>query len=52
MRRDFEDRFSVTRQAEQYEQLYRRLIETHGGNGNHRPLHRPCPPRNPLTHAA
>jgi len=52
VRRDFEDRFSVTRQAEQYEQLYRRLIETHGVNGNHRPLHRPCPPRNPLTHAA
>jgi glycosyltransferase involved in cell wall biosynthesis len=55
VRRDFEQRFSVTRQAEQYEQLYRRLIDVHtdpAAQDGNRPLHRPCPPRDPLLHAA
>lgn len=52
VRHDFEQRFSVSRQAEQYEQLYSRLIEAHNGHGSRRPLHRPCSPRNPLLHAA
>jgi len=55
VRRDFEQRFSVTRQAEQYEQLYRRLIDSHddpSAQDGHRPLRRPCPPRDPLLHAA
>jgi glycosyltransferase involved in cell wall biosynthesis len=49
VRRDFEQRFSVSRQAEQYEQLYRHLIDVQAGQ---RPLHSPCPPRDPLLHAA
>ena len=52
IRHDFEQRFGVTRQAEQYEQLYRRLIEAHDSNGSHRPLQRPCSPRDPQLHAA
>jgi glycosyltransferase involved in cell wall biosynthesis len=55
VRHDFEQRFSVTRQAEQYEQLYRRLIDAYADpavQGGNRPLHRPCPPRDPLLHAA
>jgi glycosyltransferase involved in cell wall biosynthesis len=55
VRRDFEQRFSVTRQAEQYEQLYRHLIDVHkdpGAQDSNRPLHCPCPPCDPLLHAA
>ncbi|MEX0589408.1 MAG: glycosyltransferase family 4 protein [Cyanobium sp.] len=52
VRRDFESRFSVTRQASQYERLYQHLAETHGSPGSQRSLHRPCPPRDPLLHAA
>jgi hypothetical protein len=52
IRHDFEQRFRVTRQAEQYEQLYLRLLETHDSNGSHQPLQRPCSPRDPQLHAA
>ena len=55
VRHDFEQRFSVTRQAEQYEQLYRHLIDVHkdpGAQDSNRPLHCPCPPCDPLLHAA
>jgi glycosyltransferase involved in cell wall biosynthesis len=55
VRRDFEQRFSVTRQAEQYEQLYRHLIDVHADPAAeeiNRPVHHPCPPRDPLLHAA
>jgi glycosyltransferase involved in cell wall biosynthesis len=52
VRRDFETRFSVTHQARQYERLYQHLAETHAAPGTQRPLHRPCPPRDPLLHAA
>jgi glycosyltransferase involved in cell wall biosynthesis len=55
VRLDFEQRFSVTRQAEQYEQLYHRMIDVQADpaaqDGN-RSLHHPCPPRDPLLHAA
>ena len=55
VRHDFEQRFSVSRQAEQYEQLYRRVIDVHADpmaqDGRH-PLHRPSPPPNPLLHAS
>ncbi|MEX0588779.1 MAG: glycosyltransferase family 4 protein [Cyanobium sp.] len=52
IRRDFELRFSVTRQADEYEQLYEHLAETRGIAESRRPLHRPCPPLDPLLHAA
>ena len=52
VRRDFEHRFSVTRQAGQYERLYQHLVDTHSSQEGQRPLRRPCPPRDPLLHAA
>jgi len=55
VRHDFELRFSVSRQAEQYEQLYRRQIDVltdPSAQRDHHPLHPPSPPRNPLLHAA